>query len=168
MKKIAQKKVIIIPLFIGVIAFTILFLAMTSHDKKRIDKIADETLAFMEERLNQFDRYDQIRSESGEDGGFTLESIFSGYSFVNDGIVVVTDGKKILSTNYAGLNGKNVESFVASQLLRSTHGHLTQNGLEKWKKRINIICVYFIRKSPYFRRGGRRWSMDSLFMDFFG
>ena len=59
MKKIAQKKVIIIPLFIGVIAFTILFLATTSYDKKRIDKIADETLAFMEERVNQFDRTGQ-------------------------------------------------------------------------------------------------------------
>ena len=109
MKKIAQKKAVIIPLFVGVIALTILFLAMTSHDEKRINKIADETLAFMKERINQFDQYDQIRIESGENGGITLESIFSGYSFANDGIVVVTDGKKILSTNYKGLNGKNSE-----------------------------------------------------------
>ena len=158
-KKIAQKKVIIIPLFIGVIAFTILFLAMTSHDKKRIDKIADETLAFMEERVNQFDRYDQIRSESGEDGGFTLESIFSGYSFVNDGIVVVTDGKKILSTNYAGLNGKNVESFVALQLLRSTHGQLIrfERDNSKWFGKVEetdkyYLCVLYKEKSVFSTR----------------
>ena len=159
MKKIAQKKVIIIPLFIGVIAFTILFLATTSYDKKRIDKIADETLAFMEERVNQFDQYDRIRSESGEDGGITLESIFSGYSFVNDGIVVVTDGKKILSTNYAGLNGKNVESFAASQLLPSTHGQLIrfERDNSKWFGKVEetdkyYLCVLYKEKSVFSTR----------------
>ena len=159
MKKIAQKKVIIIPLFIGVIAFTILFLAMTSHDKKRIDKIADETLAFMEERLNQFDQYDRIRSESGEDGGITLESIFSGYSFANDGIVVVTDEKKILSTNYTGLNGKSADSFVALQSLPSTHGQLIhfERDSSKWFGKVEEtekyhLCVFYKEKSVFSTR----------------
>lgn len=156
MKKIAQKKAIIIPLFVGVIALTILFLAMTSHDKKRIDKIADETLAFMKERINQFD---QIRSESGEDGGITLESIFSGYSFANDGIVVVTDGKKILSTNYTGLNGKNVSSFVAAQSIPSTHGKLIhfERDSSKWFGKVEKtekyhLCVFYKEKSVFSTR----------------
>lgn len=159
MKKIAQKKAIIIPLFVGVIALTILFLAMTSHDKKRIDKIADETLAFMKERINQFDQYDQIRSESGEDGGITLESIFSGYSFANDGIVVVTDGKKILSTNYTGLNGKNVSSFVAAQSIPSTHGKLIhfERDSSKWFGKVEEtekyhLCVFYKEKSVFSTR----------------
>lgn len=159
MKKIAQKKAVIIPLFVGVIALTILFLAMTSHDEKRINKIADETLAFMKERINQFDQYDQIRIESGENGGITLESIFSGYSFANDGIVVVTDGKKILSTNYKGLNGKNVNSFVAAQSIPSTQGKLIrfERDSSKWFGKVEEtekyhLCVFYKEKSVFSTR----------------
>ena len=159
MKKIAQKKYIIIPLFVGVIVLTILFFAMSSHDKKRIDKIADETLAFMEERINQFEQYDQIRSESGAEGGITLESIFSGYSFADDGIVVVTDGKKILSTNYKGLNGKSVESFVTAKSIPSTNGKLIhfERDSSKWFGKVEEtekyhLCVFYKERSVYSTR----------------
>ena len=132
---------------------------MTSHDEKRINKIADETLAFMKERINQFDQYDQIRIESGENGGITLESIFSGYSFANDDIVVVTDGKKILSTNYKGLNGKNVNSFVAAQSIPSTQGKLIrfERDSSKWFGKVEEtekyhLCVFYKEKSVFSTR----------------
>mgnify|MGYP002518789116 CR=1 FL=1 len=67
------------------------------------------------------------RKTDFDEGALTLDTLFSGYDIRMDGIIVVSDGERVIGTNRASLAGADLTAFA-----RDFSECGTRNGLTRW------------------------------------
>ena len=72
------------------------YIGFTLHDREQLQETVQQTFAFLERRIDRYDRY-VPRSANGD--WQDIEGMLDGYTFQMNGVVVVTDGSNILSSN---------------------------------------------------------------------
>lgn len=87
-------------LLCAVVLAAAFFWGFTLYGRAQLKETVQETFAFLERRVDRYDKY-VPRSEGG--AWQDIEGMLDGYTFQMNGVVVVTDGSRILSSNLSRL-----------------------------------------------------------------
>ena len=90
----------------SVLTAAVLFVVLTVHDRRVLTTAAQQTFAFMQDRIAACEDYTGSDTEKSQT---LLQTLFSGFTFEMNGIVVVSDGENVISSNSTDLQGMTME-----------------------------------------------------------
>ena len=107
----------------GIIILTIVFLVQTNIEKNRANANATAIVNFLRDECI---RYEEAYMKTDIEDEFSIENLFNGYKVEGEGIVVLSDGEKVISSNDVSMQG---EAVAEDPYLRSLSLHTESESL---------------------------------------
>ena len=101
----SKLRLLLLFLMPGIIILTVVFEIQTNIEKNRANTDASVIINFMKEECV---RYEKIYAQDDMEDQFSIEDIPTGYKVERAGIIVLTDGERIISSNDLTMRGKTV------------------------------------------------------------
>ena len=101
----SKLRLLLLFLMPGIIILTVVFEIQTNIEKNRANTDASVIINFMKEECV---RYEKIYAQDDMEDQFSIEDILTGYKVERAGIIVLTDGERIISSNDLTMRGKTV------------------------------------------------------------
>ena len=143
----SKLRLLLLFLMPGIIILTVVFEIQTNIEKNRANTDASVIINFMKEECV---RYEKIYAQDDMEDQFSIEDILTGYKVERAGIIVLTDGERIISSNDLTMRGKT----VAENLIRSRRSLFAYPKMERYimvnmQNVDSILFMFFFRKVKY-------------------
>lgn len=92
-------------MIVGIMLFVTGYKVFTCYDLANMRHVQKETYAFVQDRVA---RYDAYKENDGKNGDIAIGTLFQGFTFDRKGVVVITDGVNVLSSNDEMLQSRSV------------------------------------------------------------
>ena len=128
----------------GIIILTMVFEIQTNIEEKRANTDAEGIIEFMKE---QCARYEKAYIQTGAESEFSIESIFNGYKIEREGIVVLSDGKRVISSNDSSMLG---EMVAEDPYIKAFDSHPKSDALVRMAENGKIYYGKSAKCDPYY------------------
>lgn len=150
----SKLRLLLLFLMPGIIILTVVFEIQTNIEKNRANTDASVIINFMKEECV---RYEKIYAQDDMEDQFSIEDILTGYKVERAGIIVLTDGERIISSNDLTMRGKTVAEIHISRhliLIRSRRSLFAYPKMERYimvnmQNVDSILFMFFFRKVKY-------------------
>lgn len=150
----SKLRLLLLFLMPGIIILTVVFEIQTNIEKNRANTDASVIINFMKEECV---RYEKIYAQDDMEDQFSIEDILTGYKVERAGIIVLTDGERIISSNDLTMRGKTVAENPYIRhliLIRSRRSLFAYPKMERYimvnmQNVDSILFMFFFRKVKY-------------------